>query len=100
VDEGQCKAGAGGKRYFCSDCSSIDHDDHAPTAISDIVLKIMEDWISYCYKVKISHLRAENEFKSKQMLLEYLDKLARQHNIDIPSLPGDMNMIFELSVKI
>jgi hypothetical protein len=34
------------------------------------------------------------------MLLEYLDKLARQHNIDITSLPGDMNMIFELSVKI
>jgi hypothetical protein len=100
VDEGKCSTGAAGKRYFCSECSPKYHNDHSPNTIAELVYEILKDWISLCYAVKITFLRAHNEFKSKLKLVEYLDKVARDNNIDIPSLLLEMNMIYELSVKV
>lgn len=76
MDDGKCKEGAAGKRYFCDKCSNTKHNDHVPNETIDIVKAKLKDWISFSYEVKISFLRAKEQFKNKQKLLEYLDILA------------------------
>ena len=68
-DERKCKAGAAGKRYFCVKCSNKYHDDHGPKEIAEVVKRKLNDWISFSYAVKISYIRAKEEFKNKKKLL-------------------------------